>query len=787
LNGRTVAFLLFMLLLPAGITGAGARELPQWELSADTMRHQQEPRLVIAEGDVVLSRSAELGEPLLIRADWMSYDPERGVVEARGRVRIETPAEKTVAAAASLHLESQTGSLEEALIHLVDSGLYLKGAKIEKTGGESYALEEAWLSACRPDDPACPPAWSLKSRRAKITLDGAAHLYHPSFQIREVPLVYSPYFLLPANTNRQSGFLLPELSRSRRDGFGVSLPYFINLSPSADVTLYPRYLDQRGLLAGAEFRYAAGPASRGMVLASFLADRHRDSDIDDFKDDNLLRDTTNRYWLRGKADHDFGDDLVLRLDLDLVSDQDFIQEFNTGSQGYNRNNQDFEEMFGRDLLEPSLTTRQSSLQLTRITPRTLVAGEFALQQDSRHSLRLLPGHNADGVLDPGETAFRNLDPSPLQALPRLHFSGRTPLENLPLSLAWSNEYTHYWRSRGIAAHRLDLHPRLITPIPRSGGWTEGRITTGVRQTMYQVNSHGEDYQWEHDRYQDRTAFDLEANLATTLVRDFALTGWPHFGAAAVDPPGESWLEHMFRPNLIYSYTARTAQDRLPDLDSVDRLEARNWLTYELNNYFELGGVKPVNAGEPAMGDLYSRFLAFFKVTQTYDIAEGRRDDLGPAESRREFSDLRFDLQASPRPRFDFRYQTNLSVYGAGVTRYELQGSYAAAGGARLALNYRYLKYSAMVEPYFFTTAGEQLHDVSASFTASLTEKITLHGLLKQSLTDNHIAEASLGLTYKPHCWALDLEVRRYVEEKSIMLIFSLDSIGQALGLTKRDI
>ncbi|WP_157861476.1 LPS-assembly protein LptD [Desulfurivibrio alkaliphilus] len=789
--------LLPVLLPPTGVRAEGLRPAaPEWELSADSLSHQLDPSRVTAEGNVVLSRPQEHGEPLVIRADQMVYDPESGTVEARGRVRLESTTEEVEAEGVVLHLESQTGTLEQATIHLVESGVYVRGAHIEKTGPESYYLEDAWYSACRPEED-CRPAWSLKSSKVYLTVDGLAHFVHPRLQVKEVPVLYSPYLMAPANVHRQSGFLAPELSTSRRRGDGLALPYFVNLSPSADLTLYPKYMDRRGLQSGVEFRYAAAPGSLGMFQFTYLKDKHQDTADDPYRNDGWLRDSSQRYWLRGKADHDFGDDLLLRLDLDLVSDQDYIMEFDSGLMGYARSTSAFESMFDRELQEPSLATRRSTLQLFRLRPTTLVAGELMGQQDSRHTLNYQ-----------GQEVDRNRRGTPLQALPRLHASGRSPMRSQPYSLAWSNEYVHYWRQEGIGAHRLDLHPQLIVPLPRGGGWTEGRATTGVRQTMYQVNEHDE-HRWEYDRYQDRTAFDFETNLATTLVRDFRLAPQGPSRAAFDRPVTSPGLEHMVRPNLIYSYVSRSSESELPELDSVDRLERKNWLTYELNNYFEVFGYRaspppsppapddsalaingpaepePLALPTSPPGDFWSRPLAFFKMMQTYDIDEARRD-LEADESRRELSDLRFDLQASPLPSLDLRYQTNLSMYGQGVNRYELQGTYRRFGGS-LTLNYRYLKHSGMREPYFYTEAGDSRHDVRAGFTAPLGDSLTFRGMINKSLTEDYIADASFGVTYHPHCWAVEMEVRRYVDEKSFMVVFTLDTLGEIPRWLKRGI
>lgn len=741
-----------------------------WEIVADTLFHYQDPEGIFAEGDVILSRP---GSDLVIRADWMRYDVERGVVKSRGHVLMISSSEEIEADAATIHLDSQTGTLRSATIFLADQQFYIKGEEIDKTGEDSYFIRRGWFSACLPEEENCGkrPAWSIRSKEAEVTLDGMAHLHHATFQIKEQSVAYTPYMLFPVKTRRESGFLFPEWSHSSRDGFGFTLPYFINLSPSADITLYPSYLSARGLLAGAEFRYEGGPGSRGMFMLSLLKDDLVDTDVDDYKSDGLLRTNENRYWLRGKADHDFGENLVGRLDLDLVSDQDFIQEFRDGGQGWEEGNIEFKRMFERSLQEETLTDRESSLQLVKNWATMTLAGEMHIIQDVRND-RQLGAHNADGVLQPGEFTDLFRPTTPLQALPRLDFSGRTPIMSgrRPVSLAWNTEYVNYWRRRGIGAHRLDLHPKLITPMPRSGGWTEGKVSVGLRETAYQIQTN-QGAAWEHERFQDRTGFDLEANLATLLMREFQLK--PEVGSA--------WLEHLIRPNLIYNYLSRTQEKELPSLDGIDRLEMKNHLTYELNNYLELGGINLNEAGEESF---WSREVATFQAAQTYNLREARRELVDPDERRREFSDLRFDLTASPWERLSFRYQTNLSMYGQGINRYHFTGDYTLEQGTSLSADYLYLKNSGMAEPYFYTTSGDSLHDLVASITSPLTETITVHGGLTTSLSDNHITEAALGLRYKPHCWMVDMEFRRYIDEKTFMIIFTLDGIGPAFDWAK---
>jgi LPS-assembly protein len=719
-----------------------------WEITADRLIHLQDPDSVLAEGNVVLTRAPH---SMILRADWVRYDVERGLVRARGNVHVIADRDEVTAESADLAIEEGTGTFRHSTIFMAETHMFVRGDEIIKTGEFTYTVINGWASACKTEEGGRAP-WSFASSTTKLTVDGMAHLRNVRFQIKEVPLLYSPYMVFPVKTKRESGFLFPEWSHSSRDGFGITAPFFINLSPSMDVTLYPGYLTERGLQYGAQYRYAQGPDSYGTLMFSFLRDDLLDGEdlSQEYKGDGLIRQTADRYWLRGKADHDFGGNLRGRLDLDLVSDQDYLQEFRGGLMGYTASNDLFLKDFGRSLQEETISERESSLQLSKGWENMALSGELRTRQEAAHDIRLTAGGGLEEVSRPV---------SPLQALPRIDFSGRLPIAGTRFSTSWNTEYVNYWRDRGIGAHRLDLHPSLITFLPRYG-WVEGKVTAGIRETLYQVEPHG-GAAWDGGRFQDRLAYDFTGNMATTLMREFA-----------VSAGGADWLEHMVRPNLVYEYVTRTQEKDVPHLDPVDRLDLKNWLTWELNNYFTLGGDGKEGS--------WNRAFALFKVLQTYDIREGRREAGEGGGARREWSDLRFDLQVFPLESLSIRYETNVSMYGKGVSRYELLSSYNLPQGHGFSVDYRYLKNQGMLEPYFYTDAGDSVHDLEGQLRARLSETLLATASLNRSFSHDHTVTSSVGLVYRPHCWMMEMEMSRSTGDQRVMVIFSLDGIGRAL-------
>ena len=746
-----------------GSGSASAKPIP-WEITADSMVHLNAPDTILAEGNVVMIRPKALGQGgTYIRADWARYDKERGTVKARGNVYILSGADEITANIADMDLETETGTFIDSTIFMSETHMYVTGEEVEKTGEFTYTLKKGWATACKPEEGKSTP-WSFTSTTTKLTVDGMAQMTNAVFHVKDAPLAYTPYFTFPAKTKRESGVLFPEWSHSSRSGMGLMVPVFLNVSPSTDITLYPGYLSKRGVQYGGEFRYVEGPQSYGTFMLSYMHDDLVDgADLaNEYKTDKLIRRETNRYWLRGKANHDFGDHLTGRLDLDLVSDQDYLQEFKEGSMGYTASNLLFLDQFGRDLRQETIVERESSLQLIKSWSNMVASGELRTRQNTAHDIKFIADTNGNNMLDTGEYSVLSRRTSPLQALPRLDFTGRIPVSGTRMSTAWDSEYVNYWREEGVGTQRLDLHPKLISFLPR-GGWFEGKVSGGARETAYQLESYG-DSSWEKDSFQDRQAYDFTGNMATIFLRDF-------------DLGNNGWLEHMVRPNLVYEYLTRTQElasfDNAAYFDSTDRLERKNWLTWQLNNYFSLGGL---NEQE----DSWNRELGLFKILQTYDLRQENPESLGLSQEgkRYDWSDLRFETAVSPMPSWTVGYLTNVSMYGKGVTRYELRNRLNLGGDHMLGLNYRYLKDSGMRAPYFYTDLGESSNDLIGSAGTRLTETLSASYYLVKSFTEDHTVESIARLIYQPACWMMELEASTTADDKRVMVIFSLEGVGR---------
>ncbi len=133
-------------------------------------------------------------------------------------------------------------------------------------------LKDGTYTTCEPNS----NAWQLKGNN--ITLNpatGFGTATNVTLRVKDIPVLYTPYIYFPIDDRRQSGFLPPTIGTGSDTGFMLVTPYYFNLAPNYDATLYPRYMSKRGMLMEGEFRYLT-KSSEGQFGAAYLNDENND-------------------------------------------------------------------------------------------------------------------------------------------------------------------------------------------------------------------------------------------------------------------------------------------------------------------------------------------------------------------------------------------------------------------------------------------------------------------------------------------------------------------------------
>jgi LPS-assembly protein len=732
---------------------AGAANSQPWEVTADRISHFKNPDCLVAEGNVVMTRKdgtvsgvepsgeagSTLAKPLVITGDWLRLE-KGNMVKVRGHAVLDSAEEHITADSVRLDLDNHSGVLQHATLFFPNRHIYLVGEEVEKTGELTYHLEDGWVTKCDPQDGTAPP-WSFGWSKAYITQEGFAHFMNATLRVKDVPVIYSPYFGFSTNQHRKTGLLLPEFSQGGSDGAGILVPLFINLSPSQDITLYGGGYTKRGSRGGAEYRYVLDENSKGALAVNYLQDRHEDTLDDNYKSDGYLRTREKRYWLRGKADHDFGM-WQGKLDLDLVSDPDYLEEYDGGMLGFVKSDQNFNRQFNRGFESKTTYIRSNTAQVSKSWTNMSLNGELRVVDDvtatrSTHHLWSLPKLTFAG----SQAILR----------PSLNSTGlRSFAENT--DLVWDTEFVDYWREAGVGAQRLDLHPQLKAPLHISP-YLETTATVGVRETFYNVDDNSDTSAGYGSGILNRYLYDFNIATSTIFMRDFKLL------------QNSRRLTHMIRPNLSYTYVPYKRQTYLPSMDGVDRIGAQNTIGYGLDNDFDI-------AGMGGHSDIASRKLAYTKFKQSYNIREAQRDLSGPDDHRRPFSDIAIEAGAYPLDSLSLIYKTKWNVYGRGILNYELTSSYSNEDGDALGLEYRY--YPSLA-----------INQVNVNLTKKITENMLTQAIFNHSLATDETSEASLRIFYNPACWAMEMLASTATnEDYRFTVLFSLEGVGNIVGLNQ---
>jgi len=771
------------------LTGVGHAETvatEEWQIAADKITRLETPESIIATGNVVITKLEQLPPQLssqqqhdqqwanlleetapvpetatgkalegasapryattvTIQADWIAYDVENGSIKARGHVVIKGADDEIRADEGAVDLDKETGTFTNATILRKSLDLHLEGETVEKTGFNTYHIEDGWVITCKLEDGQTPP-WSFASTDTTITEGGYAFLENATFRIKDVPVLYSPWMIVPAKNTRQTGLLLPEFSISDRNGFGVDLPLFVNLSDSADLTLFPQYYANRGVMPAMEFRYVLGASQKGTFMGNFLADDLSDpTETDYYQDTGFTHTNKDRYWFRGKVDHDLPNNIYSRVDLDIVSDRDYLTEFNTGFTGFTQSSNRFLSVYGRDFQTWTEDQRFNTIKVLKAWDTMSLQTNFLAVNDVRAS---------------------KTSPTPLWTMPGLDFTGSLPVADTSFTVDWDADYINYWREDGVGGQRLDMFPRLSTPVPL-GPYLESRAEIGVRHTSYMVESYG-DGTWEQNDTPNRSLFNLHGEVGTTLLRNFGLNGNEF----------KSW-DHRLRPYVEYDYLPKTNQDDLPLFDEIDRIEDANAITYGADNFFELFRDARRDSG---------RDYGYFKIWESYDLRSQYTD--------RPLTPVSLKLGWTPVNAFALSYQADVGVYGEGVTYYNLESIFSTSRGDALILDYVYSgEEKIQGSPYNSTnnfnsaspfsldyTGLEDIHQINVTARAQLSNTITAGYRVEHSLAQSETNEQEISLIYHPACWSVELRSNYTPTDQGFMLLFNLAHIGMPLGV-----
>jgi LPS-assembly protein len=698
-----------------------------WHIMADRIYFDDPNQSYVAEGNVSIIR-----EGRVLTAERVILDEKARQAYAEGDVRLVSGQDQLYGRSITLNLDDETGLLSDGTLFLAQNHLYISGREIQKTGPESYSIRDATLTSCDGPD----PAWRITSREVTVTIEGYGTARHAAFWVRRVPVIYTPYLLFPVKLERQSGLLAPSFGYSDRRGAEYLQPLYWAIADSSDATFFAHFMDLRGLRGGLEYRYVRSRQSYGTIMVDGFMDRQVDdgTEGDDrwgFPGDDHPRPNSDRYWLRAKADQDLPAEFKARLDLDIVSDQDYLREFRATQNGFAYTQSYFRENFGRDIDDYDEIIRLNRLNISRLW------NQYTLNADLSWF---------DDVI---KRRQRDTDDT-LQQLPVITFDGiRQSLPGLPVYVGFASSYVNFYRQEGLSGQRLDVHPRIYYPFYVLKGISV-EPSAGLRQTAWYIDREIDPAEERRDYY--RTIYDLRLNLNTEFFRVYDF-----------DTAGYDRLKHAVMPEIVYEYVPDQDQENLPLFTrSVDRILRRNTITYGITNFLTARSLLP--GGQ----DRISRFnyLDFFrlKVFQSFDINAYNEDQDEP------FSDIIAEMDFKPGRYVRFTTRAEWSPYDNQLTRYRAGPRLWNERGDFLNANYIYRREM---------ETRNQAHSENLSLAGRfmIDARWQVRGEYEYNFVTSEMVISSTGFGYRSQCWGVDLDYREERNDRGFMVLFTLMGLG----------
>lgn len=256
----------------------------------------------------------------VLKADRIEYDQAKDLAKAQGNVRINRSGDVYQGTEGQLYIDANEGYFLEPHFRLLKGDARGKASRIDFVDSQRSVARDGSYSVWHTE-PGIPDSTDWVIRGQQIRLDNETDIGEASggrLEFFNLPILGAPYLSFPLSNERKSGWLPPGVNIDNVSGLELVVPYYVNLAPNRDLTLYPTILSRRGLNIGTEFRYL----ERGYQGMTRL----------DLMPHDQLR-SRGRWGLQGAHNGSIATgvksvgDLGVGITLNRVSDDDYWRDF----------------------------------------------------------------------------------------------------------------------------------------------------------------------------------------------------------------------------------------------------------------------------------------------------------------------------------------------------------------------------------------------------------------------------------------------------------------------------
>jgi len=676
----------------------------------------------VAQGHVVLESDGKL-----IRADVAKFDKKSGSVFLEGNVFIRYGEDWIKGEEVHWNLDSESGYVKNGLAFFSKNHFYVQARSLKKQPDGVFVLKNGFFTTCNP----VKPDWKITYRKLEVPGKGFAKARGVTFRVGSVPIVYVPWGIFPVRKDRESGILSPTVGLSELQGFEIEVPYFWAIDKSKDMTLFLHYLQKRGVMLGTEYRWSTSDWGEGIFIANCL---HDEADKKHLLSQHLPFQRKDRYWIRGVASFDVADDLLARMKLDIVSDKNFLKEFEKGSPSYDYTDRAFTSFLGSGILQDkTMTARESNLYVTKFW------------EGAELSLNLhYWDENAGWLKD--ET---------IETLPEVRFwIPETFIPSLSAYYSMDSSLAHFWREDGTAGTRLRIAPSLNYPA----NIKFLNITPRLDFDFASYHLYDKGTLDDSTKYRAVPSVGFDANMQ--MERDFVLS----LGSV-------SKLKHVIIPELSYEFTPDIGQDEVPFFDRFDYVPHHNRIRYGFSSFVT---AEKTFKGDSSKVTTYEEWLRL-KMFQYYQFGE-QADyitedpvayEFTQMEEDNGFSDVYVELDVTPHRYIELSYDLAVSPEEDFIRRHDIMLAINTITGQTARFDYRYREES---------TTDEFIAD----FSWNVAPWLTVSMYHDYSFDRGEMLKQGYGVIYRRNCWAVTVSYEKEGEDRRFFVGVNLVGLGQRI-------
>lgn len=243
-----------------------------------------------------------------IKADKAEYRIIKDEVEATGHVWMKRLQDRYTGDKALMNMDSGKGYVTNPTYLFGKNGGRGKAEQIDFLSDDQAKVTEGTYSTCEALD----PDWYIQASTMDLDSGRDVGTMHGGVvYFKGVPILGAPLMSFPLSGERKSGVLPPTFGVTSTGGAELTVPYYFNIAPNRDLTLYPRYIARRGLQLGVEGRYL-GEDYSGTTKVEGIQDRVTG---------------TGRYSLSSLHSQTLAPNLVFGWNVNKASDNDYPSDF----------------------------------------------------------------------------------------------------------------------------------------------------------------------------------------------------------------------------------------------------------------------------------------------------------------------------------------------------------------------------------------------------------------------------------------------------------------------------